>query len=251
MVLVCFIQVIALQNIVYPLLKISPGGGQEMWSVPCNQIARYVKEYKNTISEEDSKVIDKLIYYDYLADWYHEDNADHIKNSFHINATVSEKIDFIKVWWKYFCMHPEVYIVACADLCYQYFYPQNILMNPDNAMGVSYVVTEIEGFEFYDCHVSDKFSHFVADLTNNLITIPLLGMFVSSGFYMWILFITLGLVFQIGKKGIIMPFVPILLYILILIVGPRYLTRYALILFYSVPILASITLSDYITSRNE
>lgn len=242
-IIVCVVQSVILQGIVYPFFKISPGGGQEIWSVPCNQIGRYVKEYGDTIVREDGEIIDKVIYYEYCAEWYHEDNADHIKNSFRIDATTQEKIDFMRVWWKYFWKHPEVYIVACADLCYQYFYPQNEIMNPDNAMSVSYVVSEIEGFDFYNTGIFVKFLPGIVNIVNNLIRLPILGMLVSSGFYMWLLFILFGFRFLKNRKGSIIPYIPILIYILILIAGPRYLTRYALILFYTIPFLIATELS--------
>ena len=75
---------IILMNGVMPIimtnLQVSPGGKQEMFSLPFQMTARYVKYYSNDITEEEYKILDKVLSMDTLADRYNATNADPVKN---------------------------------------------------------------------------------------------------------------------------------------------------------------------------
>lgn len=92
---------------------IVPGGRREMLSIPFQMTARYVKEHPDDITEEESEVIDKMLYMETLAERYDPVSADPVKGfAFYEIHNTSEYLDYIRVWFRQGCRHPGSYVNA-------------------------------------------------------------------------------------------------------------------------------------------
>lgn len=63
----------------YTGLSCGKDSPKEMFSLPFQQTARYVKEYGDEISEEEREIIAKVLDYDSLAEIYEPMTADPVK----------------------------------------------------------------------------------------------------------------------------------------------------------------------------
>lgn len=101
--------------IVFPVLSgigaITAGGKQEMFSIPFQQTARYVKEHPEDVTDHEFKVIDKVIGMENLAERYDQFNADPVKG-YSERATTGEYVQYMKVWFQQGIRHPLTYLKA-------------------------------------------------------------------------------------------------------------------------------------------
>lgn len=126
MILPLLVFQVGINGILFHQLKISQGSPREMMSVPFQQTARYIKEYGDTISEADEKVILKILSnpensLQTIADKYESTRADSVKGMYNKNASSEDMKEYIKVWFKYLLKHPTVYIQAFLNLDYGWF----------------------------------------------------------------------------------------------------------------------------------
>ena len=91
--------------------NVQPGGLQEMFSLPFQQTANYVKEYPNDISEDEKKVLMKVLDYDNLIADYDPTNADGVKD-YYQRGEKKDYIEYLKIWTKQGARHPDAYLEA-------------------------------------------------------------------------------------------------------------------------------------------
>ena len=125
----------AFARVVMPALDITPGSRREMLSIPFQQTARFVQKHDGAnagieggtddglVSEEERRVIDRVLGYGTLASRYDPDKSDAVKNGFNEDATTQDLAAYFAVWAKMFLRDPESYISAVVNNYYGYFYP--------------------------------------------------------------------------------------------------------------------------------
>lgn len=111
-------------NIALPILKITPGNSREMFSIPFQQTARYVKYHEKNLTIKEKEIIDKILVYDSLSDRYNPTLADPVKNKYNALSTKEDRNEYIKVWLNGLKKHPGTYIEATLNNIYGYFYPK-------------------------------------------------------------------------------------------------------------------------------
>ena len=144
-------------------LDIVPGGKQEMFSIPFQQTARYVKYHSDDITEQEYEVIDRLLDMNTLADRYKPIYADSVKG-YSERGTTEDYIAYIKVWIKQGLRHPGCYIDAFNAMVSGWFslseYAPLMNMNwhsqfkedripswvPERSGASAYLATEYESF---------------------------------------------------------------------------------------------------------
>gem|GEM_PF-2929175 len=106
---------IILMNGIMPIVKtglhVSPGGKQEMFSLPFQMTARYVKYYGDDVTDEEYEILDKVLTMDTLADRYDPTNADPVKE-YQQKAPENYYLKYIGVWFKQGLRHPVIYLDA-------------------------------------------------------------------------------------------------------------------------------------------
>lgn len=184
-VMVPIICSIVLMNILMPIirtnLQVSPGGKQEMFSLPFQMTARYVKYYGYDITAEEYKVIDKVLTMEDLADRYDPTDADPVKE-YYQKGEDKDYVEYIKVWFSQGLRHPSVYLSAFNSMLAGWFswYEYDPLMNYDcRNQHDTAIIPEwvpIRGF-------TDGTAAAYQEMYHNLYKIPILQIFLSYGFY--------------------------------------------------------------------
>lgn len=224
-------------NVGLPLLQITPGNKREMFSLPFQQTARYVKYYGDDLTKEEREIIDKVLTVDTLADRYDPVKADPVKNGFNALSTSEDFSNYLKVWFKLFWRHPNVYIESTLNNIYGYFYPNTTKW---------YIYYK----EYKDrLNETGIFNYHYNNLTipRRILSnygvvfprIPIIGMFANIGFVVWIYLFMLVILIKEKLYKYITVLTPALSLILVCIASPvNTYFRYALPYVISLPITA-------------
>lgn len=231
-------------NVILPAFKISDSSIREMLSIPFQQTARYVKENKEDVTEEEKNIINKILIYDTLADRYNPVHADAVKNKYNKLATKEDLSNYFKVWFGQFKKSPITYVQATINNYYGYFYP--------NCNATSYIASysvnndkELSENKILDYHYNNQKQK--RTLINNLLKLlentPIISLFINIGFNTWvILCAVMILIYKRKYKYLIvyMPFISILLVCLASPVNAYF--RYAMPYLFGLPLSVSILL---------
>lgn len=176
---------ILLMNGIMPIirtnLQISPGGKQEMFSLPFQMTARYVKYHADDITDEEYEILDKVLTMDTLADRYDPTNADSVKD-FYQKAEDKYYVKYIGVWFKQGVRHPGSYISAFNAMLSGWFSWSEYapLMNNDwrNQHNTD-LIPEWVAVRGITEGTADAYQ----EMFHNLYNSPFIQIFLSYGFY--------------------------------------------------------------------
>lgn len=163
-------------------LNVIPGGKQEMFSLPFQQTARYVKYHSDDITKEEYAVIDRLLCMENLADRYNPTVADPVKG-YQERGSTEDYIAYIKVWLSQGIRHFGTYLVAFNAMEAGWFSWQKYdpLMNMDwhNCLNPEMIPEWVSVRNDFSIKTADA----IQEIYNNLYDIPLLTILLSYGFY--------------------------------------------------------------------
>lgn len=108
---------------VLSFFSVTRGSIREMFSIPFQQTARYVKYHEEEITVEQKQAIDNVLDYPSLAIRYNVNLSDGVKSSYKEDASKEDLIRYFKVWFEMLRKHPGTYIQATMNNYYIYFYP--------------------------------------------------------------------------------------------------------------------------------
>lgn len=228
-------------NILLPALKISPGSIREVLSIPFQQTARYVKYYGNEVTDEEERIIDKVLIYDTLAKRYNPEKADAVKNKFNKYATKQDLINYFKVWFHEFLKHPGIYVEATIHNTYGYFYPDHhnwyIYYNYDE---------NLKKAKIFDYHYNnlEGMRNILSDYGNAYPYIPVLGLIVNIGFCTMLCMYLFTHLIARKKYRYLIYFTPVISLVLVCIASPvNTYFRYTLGYVFAIPIIGAIFLN--------
>ncbi|RHO37634.1 hypothetical protein DW181_09535 [Clostridium sp. AM16-23] len=115
-----FILMYGIMPIVRTELHVIPGGKQEMFSLPFQMTARYVKEHSDDVTDEEYEVIDRVLTMEDLASRYNPTNADPVKD-YYQKGSGQDYVEYIRVWIKQGLRHPDSYIAAFNSMLAGWF----------------------------------------------------------------------------------------------------------------------------------
>ncbi|MDE6851068.1 MAG: hypothetical protein K2J67_01075, partial [Lachnospiraceae bacterium] len=229
------------ESILAPSLGVKAGSKGEMLSIPFQQTARYLKEYPNDVSDEEKRIISNVLYYDNLAENYDPEISDPVKKTFHAHSTEDIR-NYIKVWFRMFLRHPNVYFEATLNNTYGYLYP----FHNCDSLGAYQFYQKMDLLHISLPNGSYVFSenirsamHCYAELWRD---IPVLAELVNPGAYTWLLILLVGYSIYHRRFRDIFVFIPPLINVLVCIASPvNGLIRYALPLMACTPVLIAFT----------
>ena len=234
-------------NVILPHFKITNGSIREVLSVPFQQTARYVKEYKKEVTSDEKKAIDKLLNYDTIASRYNPALADPVKNEFNRYYTDDDLKNYFKVWFTQLKKHPLVYVEATIANTYGYIYPV------ETNWYVHIKGKKIINNYGFDYHFNKKLRPLRMVLGGFAITfpyIPFIGLLINIGFNTWILLFMLSYLFYRKKYKDIILFIPSFLILLVCFVSPaNTYFRYALPNVFALPLM--LLMFDKIISKKD
>lgn len=224
---------ISFNQIAYKYFDVTKGSKREILSIPFMQIARVIKNgHKEDFTKEDIKRIDKVLDYNSIESEYYPNISDPIKNKYNKNATNKDLTNFFKVWFKYLCKYPSIYIKSVIASTYQYFYP-----NIDMGYGILGIYEDINkdfGINGLKCMEKPKEN---LDYFNRILgNIPIIGLFLKVAFYDWILILSGIFIIYKRKYRYLIPILPLFATLLVVIASPlNGAMRYILPITFSIP----------------
>lgn len=215
------------KGIIFPMFNIAEGGKQEMYGFMFQQTARYIKEYPNDVNNEEKLIINKILPYDKLASLYNPIIQDPVKFSIKVSSSNNHEFkpimsEYFKVWLNMGLRHPLVYIEATLNTCYGFFYPGHIYerMFHHSKNNLTICKDYPDVFNYHQLKCTYYIQRGIKYLLPILSAIPIVGLFFSLPFFMWIFITSLFLLIKSKRNKDIIIFFPIILSILILFISP-------------------------------
>lgn len=233
-------------KIILPNLGVSDGSIKEVLTIPFMQLARVIKYETEDFTEEDKEVINKVLDFEKMKEYYDITISDGVKDLYNKDTTPEELKALFKVWFKYLKKHPFIYIESFICSTYGYFFPgQNSAM----LYLYDYNIGESDFFDFNTFPMFNK----LKTIGNNIITIylnlPLLSNKVA--YYDWLLIFSCIYIIKKKQYKYLIPLTPLLAVLLSCLASPvNGSYRYILPIIFSTPIIISIDYLTYKESKN-
>ncbi len=96
----------------------------EALSIPFQQTARYIRDYREDITDSEWKILNSVFQNkaNQLGYYYKPDISDPVKEYVDYNITKKQMTAYFTVWLRCFFRHPECYLSAAFNQMYGYFY---------------------------------------------------------------------------------------------------------------------------------
>ena len=239
-------------GLLLPVFKIPNSSIREMLSIPFQQTARFVKENEEKVTEEDKKVIDKVLEYDTLASRYNPVHADSVKNKFNKDATKEDVKNYLKIWFKQLTIAPTTYIQATLNNIYGYFYPCCKPVSYIASFSIKYDKTlkKQKVIDYYYNKykkIRTNINRFLGFFEKN----PVLSLVISPGFNVWVILTMIAYILYKKKYKYLIIFAPSITILLVCIASPvNAYFRYSMPNIFAIPLIISIFL-DIISENKE
>jgi len=233
-----FILVVLMQQLLFPLLNILPGGKQELLGTPFQQTALSIIEHPENYTEEEKNLFFSMLDCspEELPEVYSPTCTDPIKNRFLFETDNDTIHSYLKMWALHFLREPGTYFRAILSVNGGYLAPLKAF-NVYQYVPYSEV---LNAFSQPDSTFSLRMTlgAFLAWLEN----IPIFSVFCQDSFYVfWFPAFSLYLFCGQRQWRRIVLLVPLAANFLFLVIGPLCYTRYALCQLYTFPVLLAVT----------
>ena len=244
LIVVClpFVLVFVVEGIITQVYHVEKDSPKEMFSLPFQQTARYVKEYGDEISEEEREIIAKVLDYDSLAEIYEPMTADPVKTTYR-SGSAGDLTAYFKVWLKEFFRHPLCYVEATWNQNYYVFAPyvDNVVYNKNCLVG-SELEYDKEYYSWLNFQIPEKMegvSNVTVKLYSLLTTAPVIGMFSNVAFYVILMFVLLHFIRLEKNKRAFFVMLPAVISFLFVLLAPQIQgqPRYAFPIIYTMPLM--------------
>ncbi len=229
---------------------ISKSGKQEMYSLPFQMTARYVKYNSKKVTQEEKIIIDKVLNYDELSILYNPTDADPVKK-YSQKGKDSDYIEYLKVWFKQGIKDPKTYVNAISCHISGWFstveYKPLLNMDWHNQINNSNIpenITKRNNISYKTYTLYNKTYDFIYNL-------PIIKIFLSYGFYATFMPLFIILTLLKNKKYKLLPScIPLMISIIIgCYLAPVSISleglRYLYPITYTLPILLMLVAYSY------
>lgn len=215
---------------------------QEMLTVPIQQLARVYKYDKESLSEEEIETLYEIIPEEALR-FYTPKVSDGVKVWFQNEAFAAEPGKYARLWLKIGLKHPFTYLNAWVMTSYGFWYPDTVIdvYRGNGVFTFTYEDSSFFGYEVEEPGKRESKIPWLDECYRRMSLeiaqqkIPVLSMLFSPGFLFWIFVFAAGYAFYRRNYKVLLPFALIFLVWLTVILGPTYLPRYVLILWFALP----------------
>ncbi len=219
------------------VLDAKEGSGEELLSVPMQQVARvYCEQGEEAFDAEELELIYSGISSDDLSN-YNPFLSDNIKNYFDYEVIRKNPSAFLTLWLKKGFQYPTEYGKAFLDNTYQAWYPgTSVYSDPDDNSTYYFNMAMRAGGErdskapkllkFYEKIASEYYYQ----------KIPVVRLLFSIGAMFWVALFTWSFAVYQKNKPLYLAMLPVLLCCATVFLGPISLVRYYLVLFYGFPV---------------
>lgn len=228
--------------------KAVPGGKQEVMTVPIQQMVRTFKYSPETYTQEEKEVLFEIIPEKEMH-LYNARLSDLLKSKFENETFNQDKLKYLQLWAKIGMRKPMIYLNAWLMTSYGYWYPDAVI----NVYGgiprftFTYDESSYFGFETEQPGIRESKFPWLEEQYRKISLelfqqkVPGLSMLFSPGCLFWGFMFVLGFQLQKGQWEKALALSGILLLWLTAVLGPTYLVRYVLILWFAAPVLVVST----------
>lgn len=217
------------QTVLLPALGVSPSSKREMFSIPFQQTARYVRDAKDEITDEEKAAIAAILDYENLGELYNPNLSDPVKGTFNEEASGEELAEYFRVWFRMLGKHPDIYVQATMNNLYGYFYPNGYTANlydyqksAEQMEKLNEAFTEEYGLSFSYPTVMDNARNRYEIFRENFWKLPVLSAFLNPACYVWTLLLWLFWCIRKKDKTALLITIPLMSFLLICMAGPAY-----------------------------
>ena len=222
---------------------------QEILTVPIQQLGRVYAYDKASMAPEDIDILQRYLSEEGLSH-YTPRCSDILKMYFNNEEYEADKAAFLKLWIRTGLSHPMSYLNAWFLTSYGYWYPFSVInvYQGNTVFTFTYTDSSYFGYEVEEPGYRQSLIPFIDSFYRKLSiekfqqNIPVISLLFAPAAYFWlcVYFILTAIVLGRDKKKL-MPLLLVLMVWLTVLLGPTYLVRYAIYLWYIVPVLFSIT----------
>lgn len=226
------------------VLSAETGEHQEMLTVPIQQLARVYHYDKDSFSAKEKEILHTYISEEGLSH-YTPRISDILKTYFDNAAYEKDKGAFWKLWIKKGLQNPMSYLNGWFLTSYGYWYPGAVInvYQGNTVFTFTYTDSSYFGYEVEPPGVRKSLIPFIDSFYRKLSiekfqqNIPVISLLFSPAFYFWLFAYLMLVAREIWKDKGMYPWLLILLVWLTVLLGPTYLVRYTIYLWYSIPVL--------------
>ncbi len=238
----CLLTMFAILPAISAAYETTPGGTQEMLSLPLQQTARYALLYPDDMTQDEASAIDDLLNLDTLAQRYDPFVADPVKGYSEL-GTKEEYAAWAKAYISQGLRHPLCYLDAAIDLdaAWYSFTPITPLFNSDHHTQANPNYTSDEFFGTNQ-RLLGTASSTLNSFYDTLSELPIIGIAFSTGLYATILpALALSLILSSKNKRYLIGLIPVVISYIGLLLSPvaigQEAARYLLPFLYSSPLI--------------
>ena len=237
-----------------PLLNVAPGGSQEMMGSMYQQVVTVLRSQKNDVTEEELQAVEKVLHVDKAKEKYKRSLVDGVKNRAVVDATLQDQLDFIGAYLSIGVRHPLLYAYSIAsangadlgpgvsidlyttdELKKSWTEQFNGFENSDT---LNITISKPEPFKSAAASFDDAYS---SAASGNIF----FALFFGKGFYGgWLPIICILIAASNNRRNWI-AYMPIILTVLAIIVGPGSMVRYIYPLVYTVPLMLGMLCGSF------
>lgn len=228
--------------------KADDSESQEIMTVPIQQMVRTYQYAPDTYNEEEKEILYEIIPKEDLH-LYNARISDLIKSKFNNEVFNADKGKYLKLWVKIGLQKPMIYLNAWFMTSYGYWYPDAVINVYGGNTVHTFTYQESSYFGFETEYpgtresklpwLEEQYRRISLELYQQ--KIPGVSMLFSPGFLFWLYMFCYVYFLQKGKWNHVSAFGGILLLWATVILGPTYLVRYVLILWFALPVVIAET----------
>lgn len=224
------------------------GGQQEILTVPIQQLARTYRYAPEAFSPEDRAALHEILSPDALR-LYTPRLSDPVKSHFDNKAFAGDKAKYAALWLRVGMKKPLVYLNAWWMTSYGFWYP-DMVINVYQGHGrftFTYEDSSYFGYEVERPGVRESKLPWLDEVYRKLSLevwkekVPVVSWLFSPGALFWLYAFLFACLLYRKRYQVLLPFLPVFLLWLTVLLGPTYLPRYVLFFWFALPLFLSMT----------
>lgn len=208
------ISIYLINTILFAIFDVKQSSSLGLLCMPMQAMARLVKNNDNNLTDEEKYEMNLFVEYDELADSYNPTLSDPEMGHFREEYLQTHKIQYLLLNIKLFMHYPNYYIESILCNTSGYWFPENIKLIFDRG-----VISNTLGIETRPLISNNKILDTLDLLPDNR-QIPVIGMFFSPGFTLWIFITLIFYVIYQKKYSLLVALLPSIYNYIIILLGP-------------------------------
>lgn len=213
------------QQCILPACHVTDQNARQLFSIPFQQTARYLRDAGDDVTEEEAEAIAAVLDYEHLGELYNPNLSDPVKGTFNRDATLGEIVNYLKAWGTMFFRHPDIYVQATMNNLYGYFYPDGYTTEMQDYKGSLEYMKLSNEHQDLNLGYPESLSSWregMESLREAFFQLPVLSVCNLSAAYVWTLLLLFLYNIRKGNRNGLLTTVPLLTVFLICMAGPTY-----------------------------